>query len=72
MVNAHILRHKYKPHFELPKNSVPGLHKVQYRNWHDGSETSWGLHDATKNSELGIFWTGKQTNCKKYVWKYLW
>ena len=37
MVNTHSLQQKYKPHFEFPRNSVPRLHKVDYRNWHYGS-----------------------------------
>ena len=43
MANACTLQRKHKPYFQLPKNSVPRLHKVQYRNWHYGSERSWSL-----------------------------
>ena len=32
MENAHTWKRKYKSRFELPENSVPRVHKVQYRN----------------------------------------
>ena len=44
MANACALQQKYKPHFELPENSVPRRHKAQYRNWHYGSVRLQDLH----------------------------
>ena len=44
MANICSLRWKYKPCFELPKNSVMRPHKVQCRNKHHGSERSQDLH----------------------------
>ena len=66
MANACTSQQKDKLHFEVAKNSAPRPHKVQYRNWHYISERLRDLHTsgANKTPELGIFWTGKQTNCK--------
>ena len=44
MANARTLQQKYKPHFELPENLVPGLYKAQYTNWTYGSERLQDLH----------------------------
>ena len=57
--------------YKLPENSVPRLHKAQYRNWHYGCEVVKCTHAAEKHTfKLGIFWPGKQT--AKHVQKYLW
>ena len=48
MANACTLHWKYKPRFELPKNSVPRLHKVQYRYWHYGSKSHEITHAPPK------------------------
>ena len=44
MVNARTLQQKYKPSIELPENSLPRLHKAQYRNQRRTSETLWDLY----------------------------
>ena len=65
MVNARTLQQKYKPHLELPENSVPGLYKAQYTNWTYGSERLRDLHNPEiENPETGMFQTGKQTKRK--------
>ena len=63
IANTCTLQWKYKPHFEMTRNSILRLHKAQYRNrqWQWNVETYTG---TTENPEQGIFWTQKQTNCK--------
>jgi len=61
MVNAHTLWQKYKPHFELPKNSVLRLHKAQYKHH---TMAARHMHAPPENPELGILQTGNQMNCK--------
>ena len=63
-MKVHTLQRKCKLRFELPENSVPRLHDAPYRNQHYGSVDHKTYTCATKNPEQGIFWTGKQTNCK--------
>ena len=48
MTNAHILQQKYRPWFELPDNSVPRIHKVQYRNQPYRIETVRHMHAPPK------------------------
>ena len=50
-MGTHTLEWKHKPSFELAENSVPRLHKAQYRN----------TTAASENPELGKSQTGKQT-----------
>ena len=52
MANVHTL---------AAKNSVLRVYKAQYRNQHYGVR---GCETYTCANELGILWTGKQTNHK--------
>ena len=54
--NTHTLQQKCKPHFELPENSVPRLHKVQYRNQHYGSERSQDIYVPQKTQNWAHSW----------------
>ena len=49
IVDTDTLQQKYKPHFELPKNSVLRLQKAEYRSWHNGSERLWDVPPKTQN-----------------------
>ena len=69
MANACTSQQKHKLHFVLPKNSVPRLHKVQYRNWHI-SERLRALHmcqQKPRTAYSGL--ENKQTakDVKKYL-----
>ena len=48
MATARTLQQKYKPHFELPENSVLRLHKAQYRNRHYSREVARLTHVSLK------------------------
>ena len=67
MVNACPLQQKHKPCFEVPEDSVPRLHKVQYKKPTVSTMAMRGCKTytcATENPELGMFWIGKEMNCK--------
>ena len=62
MVNTLILQQKYKPHFELPKNSCQDYTK---RNTETDTTAVRGRETytcSTKNSELGIFQAGQNVS----------
>ena len=67
MANSHTLQQKYKPPFDLPKNSVLRLHKAQYRNRHDGGT----LTHAPPKKQNGAYCTLENKQTAKHVQKYL-
>ena len=74
MLNAHTLQWKYKPHFELPENSVGRWHHVQYRNPHCGRERSLDLHMCHQEPQTGHIpdWkTNEPQNIPRNIWLYL-
>ena len=70
IANTHTLQWKYKPHFKLPKNSVPRLCKAQYRNWHYGSERSQDLHMCQWKPRTRHIpdWKTNEPHVQKYLW----
>ena len=59
MVNAHTLQQKYKSWEFSAETTQSARPKPTVQQWEVMTLTC-----ATKIPELGIFWTGRQTNCK--------
>ena len=74
MANARTLQQKYKPQFEAPRNSVPRLHKVQYRNQQYFNERSQDLHMCHQKPRTGhiLDWkTNESQNMSTNIYDYI-